>query len=56
MTDNELYFIIDAIKQVQQNHQEWGLDYTYNNKINEFRHYREPEDKTELIIKWFELE
>jgi selenocysteine lyase/cysteine desulfurase len=56
MTDNELYFTLDAIKQVQRNHQEWGLDYTYNNKTNEFRHYREPEDKTELIKKWFEME
>jgi hypothetical protein len=56
MTDEELYFIIDAIKQVQQNHIEWRKAYTYNNKTNEFKHIDEPVDKTELVAPWFELD
>jgi selenocysteine lyase/cysteine desulfurase len=56
MTDDELYFILDGIKQVQQYHREWGKDYTYNNKTNEFRHFSEPQDKTVLICDWFNLE
>jgi selenocysteine lyase/cysteine desulfurase len=56
MTNEELCFITDAIRQVQKNHNDWGKDYTYNHKTNEFRHHNEPEDKTKLVIKWFELE
>jgi len=56
MTNEELYFITDAIQQVQKNHTDWGNDYTYNHKTNEFRHSKEPEDKTELVTKWFELD
>ncbi len=55
MTAEELYFIIDAIKQVQKNHLLWGKDYTYNHKTNEFRHFREPADKTALICNWFKF-
>ena len=55
MTTDELYFTIDAIKQVQLNHQIWGKDYLYLNKINEFRHINEPEDKTSLVCDWFKL-
>ena len=56
MTNDELYFILDAIKQVQLNHQTWRNDYIYNNKTNEFRHKAEPDDKTEIVKPWFELE
>ncbi len=56
MTDDELYFIIDAIRQVQKNHHTWGKDYIYNRHTNEFRHYKEPEDKTVLVKDWFNLD
>jgi selenocysteine lyase/cysteine desulfurase len=56
MTNDELYFTIDAIKQVQQNHQTWGKDYIYNNTTNEFRHCKEPKDKTVLVKDWFDLQ
>jgi len=56
MTNNELYYITDAIRQVQKNHHVWGKDYTYNNKTNEFKHFNEPADKTDLICDWFNLE
>ncbi len=56
MTNEELYLILDAINQVQSNHTEWGKEYIYNNKTNEFRHFAESEDKTVFVIPWFELE
>ena len=55
MTNDELYFITDAIVQVQKNHATWGKDYTYNHKTNEFRHFKEPVDKTALVCDWFRL-
>ena len=56
MTDDELIFILDGIREVQKNHLSWGKDYIYNPKINEFRHITEPEDKTERVYAWFQLE
>ena len=55
MTNDELQYIMDAIRQVQKNHQKWGEDYLYNRHINEFRHRAEPEDKTVLVSNWFDL-
>jgi hypothetical protein len=56
MTNEELYFTIDAIRQVQANYTEWSKDYIYNNKTNEFRNHKEPEDKTVIVADWFNLE
>ena len=36
MTDEEMYFIMNAIKDVAKNHKEWGVDYSYNKNTNEF--------------------
>ena len=55
MTDDELYFTIDAISQVQKNHKKWSEDYIYNNKTNEFRHFKEPENKCILVKDCFDL-
>ncbi len=55
MTNKELHFTIEAIKQVNNHHKEWAKDYIYNNQTNEFRHKHEPEDKTGLIKDWFKL-
>ena len=35
-TNEEVLFIVDAIKQIQANHATWGADYTYNKHTNEF--------------------
>jgi len=55
MTNDELNFILDGIKQVQKNHLSWSKNYIYNNKTNEFRHKMETQDKTEIVKQWFEL-
>ncbi len=55
MTNEELYFILNAIKQVQVHQQEWKNDYIYNIKTNEFRHVSEAEDKTVFVKPWFEI-
>ncbi len=56
MTDEELSIILNAINEISINHKEWGKDYIYNRQTNEFRHKNEPEDKTEVIMPWFELD
>ncbi|HPE33949.1 MAG TPA: aminotransferase class V-fold PLP-dependent enzyme [Bacteroidales bacterium] len=55
MTNDEVYFIVDALKSLKKNHYEWGKQYIYNCKKNEFRHFREPEDKSIFVKDWFNL-
>ncbi len=56
MTDEDLYFIIDAINQVAKNHNEWEKDYIYNKHDNEFKHINDPEDQTVKVLDWFKLD
>jgi selenocysteine lyase/cysteine desulfurase len=55
MTNDELLYVMDAIRQVQKNHKTWEKEYQYNRYTNEFRHLNEPEDKTASVKDWFEL-
>lgn len=55
VTNNELYFIINAIKEIIQNIDSWKSDYEYCSKANEFHHKTFPR-KNGYIDKWFSLE
>ncbi len=55
MIDEELYFIIDAIKQVSVHHLEWKKDYRYDKHTNEFIHLNESEQKDILVKSWFNI-
>lgn len=55
MTDMEIDFICEAIKQVALNHEEWGKDYEYNSMKNEFVFKNEePVEKT-ITAQWFDI-
>ncbi|MCZ7601333.1 MAG: aminotransferase class V-fold PLP-dependent enzyme [Melioribacteraceae bacterium] len=54
MTNNELYFILNAIKEIIQNVSEWEKDYTYSPKTNEYYHVT-GNDQHKVIEKWFEM-
>lgn len=56
MTNEELDLIIHALREVAEHHEEWAGDYVYNLQTNEFRHRDEPEDKTDVIRPWFEMD
>jgi len=53
MTDDELFYIAEALKEISKKASVWKHDYQYNNHTNEFRHISEPEDKTLLVKDWF---
>ena len=55
MTNEELYFIVNAIREIEENHNEWGKDYLYDRRKNEFFHRDEVKDKTETVRSWFTL-
>jgi selenocysteine lyase/cysteine desulfurase len=55
MTDNELGFIISAVNDIANNHNEWAQDYNYDNKTNEFSHKSTIIDFKNRVEEWFEL-
>jgi selenocysteine lyase/cysteine desulfurase len=54
MTDEELLFITDAIKQTVENVAEWQSDYFYDRHTNEYNHCSSP-DNSRAISEWFNL-
>lgn len=57
MTDDEIYFIMSAIKELSESHKDWATDYNYNNQTNEFI-FKEGEFSLKNKIRaesWFAL-
>lgn len=54
MTNDEVYYITDAIKQIVGNAEKWEKDYTYSSKTNEFTHIHQHQDHN-VIRKWFQI-
>jgi YD repeat-containing protein len=55
MTDAELSYIMDAIEQIVNNAEEWGKDYTYSPKVNEFYHNTFPDQREKILEDWFTI-
>jgi len=53
MTDDELYYIIDAVKQIAKNKSKWEEDYSYSPNSNEFIHKSYPDTSLTTAIDWF---
>lgn len=54
MSNEEVIYALEAIKQVCANHKEWAKDYKYNPKTNEFKYIKAEKDYEEDILKnWF---
>jgi selenocysteine lyase/cysteine desulfurase len=55
MTNEELLYILDAIRLTVENAEEWKKDYCYDRHTNEFQHNTHPEKQSAGINKWFKL-
>ncbi|MBJ6367289.1 aminotransferase class V-fold PLP-dependent enzyme [Snuella sedimenti] len=55
MTNDEIDFICDAIKQVAKNIKVWGMDYEYHASKNEFIHKGNKVVEKEITKTWFNL-
>jgi selenocysteine lyase/cysteine desulfurase len=55
MTDSELDYIIEAIREVADNANEWMEDYNYIIEMNEFFHKKKEKDIRKEIKFWFEM-
>jgi selenocysteine lyase/cysteine desulfurase len=56
MTNNELLYITDAIRQTVEKANEWQKDYCYDKKTNEFHHCNYPETNINDSLHWFNLD
>jgi selenocysteine lyase/cysteine desulfurase len=55
ITDEELNFIMDALRQIVENIKEWETDYQYISKANEFYHKRFPNASKACALNWYRL-
>ena len=55
MTNEELYLITTAIKEIVDNIDEWQKDYTYDIHKNEFYHNSANGKDTDKLKSWFDL-
>lgn len=55
LTDDELYYIIDAIKSIVNKADDWSKDYSYSSQTNEFYHKNFDDRQTKHIEEWFRL-
>jgi len=55
MTNDELYLITKAIKEIVENVDEWQKDYTYDIHKNEFYHISSNGSEKERVKSWFDL-
>ncbi len=55
MTNKEVHFVCDSIKEVADNYEAWGEDYEYVAIKNEFEHKSNLEIEKEITSEWFNI-
>lgn len=55
MTNEEIYFITNAIREIVENIDHWQRDYTYSAQTNEFYHKKFSGNEKKLMKRCFEL-
>jgi selenocysteine lyase/cysteine desulfurase len=55
MTESELRFITDAIRQISEKYHQWKSDYDYDRRTNEFSHKEFKHCSRPIIENWFQL-
>ncbi|KUO67035.1 MAG: selenocysteine lyase [Lutibacter sp. BRH_c52] len=55
ITNEEILYVCESIKQVAENIEEWGNDYQYDAIKNEFTHKTAKPIENELVNNWFKV-
>jgi selenocysteine lyase/cysteine desulfurase len=55
MTNDELFYITNAIRQTVEKAEEWGKDYQYDSHTNEFHQFKFPDNNNVKYSQWFKL-
>ena len=56
MTNEEVYYIISALRELVSNFSTWEKDYTYNSHTNEYCHNRFDAKKSSPVHGWMEID
>jgi selenocysteine lyase/cysteine desulfurase len=56
MTDSELDYILEAVAEIVENIDDWGSDYKYDSRTNEFMHVRDEDGMAGRLEEWFRME
>ncbi|MBN1638004.1 MAG: aminotransferase class V-fold PLP-dependent enzyme [Ignavibacteriales bacterium] len=56
MTNDELNYSLNAIKEIVKNIDKWQEDYTYSNRTNEFYHKNEKYEEYNFVRQWFKFD
>lgn len=54
-TNEEVQFVCESITALAKNHKEWGSDYIYNHKTNEFVYKMAGHSELDRVKKWFSI-
>ncbi|MCK4699565.1 MAG: aminotransferase class V-fold PLP-dependent enzyme [Bacteroidales bacterium] len=52
-TDDDVYYFVNALKEIIENHKKWRKDYLYDKTVNEFFHKEDKGLKKKKIENWF---
>jgi len=52
-TNAEIEMVCESIKELAKNHQNWKLDYIYDNNSNEYSHKNAKPLEKEMVMGWF---
>jgi len=55
MTDEEVYFMMNAIEQVALHYHQWKVDYVYESDTNEYHHISYKDEITAKVNDWFDV-
>ena len=55
-SDDEIDYILKAIREISENVNQWQKDYIYNKKTNEFVHKDETNKSGAVVKAWFDLD
>ena len=53
ITNKEVLFVCESIKQVAENFKEWSEDYIYNSVKNEYNHKHVSPIELKIVNNWF---
>jgi hypothetical protein len=56
MQNDELFYIVKAIRMIAEDGQEWSKDYCYDRRTNEFHHKSMMDNDQPVFARWFELD
>ena len=55
ITNDEVHFICDSLKELANNIEEWAKDYRYDTHKNDYVHNTTPSIEKEMVADWFSL-